>query len=94
MTRKAVPSPDPVRSQRVSLTLPRDLADDILKLSKVMGMSQSALVTTLMQVPVKDLLKVVGDGLPDRGDEKAMKRFRGKSIETILKRVAEVWKEL
>lgn len=77
---------------RASFTLPPELVSDLDRLSSVMGVSKSALLSGVLRDPVADLLSVlersgVFDGAPI-SEVKA--RMRGESAEVIRMRLAEL----
>lgn len=77
---------------RTSFTLPPELLSDLDRISGVMGVSKSALLSGILRQPIADLVLVlersgVFDGSPP-SDVKA--RMRGESAEVIRMRLAEL----
>jgi hypothetical protein len=72
----------PVR-YRATFTFPADLATDINRLAKRLGVSQSSLLTELLGDPIRAMLEVI-DEIPQVGaTPDHVKRARGKSAALI-----------
>lgn len=88
--------PAGTRCYRTSLSLPAELAIGLNQLAKSLGISQSALVTALLSQAVPDLQALV-DSVPEGftpDDPDVAKRFRGDSIDYVMRIVGNVLKEL
>lgn len=75
--------------KRVSFYISESLNDDLVVLSRRMGISKSVLVDRLLEVPVRslvDLLSSLPEG-PSAGD---VVRFRGRSIDLVERQIAEM----
>lgn len=78
------------RTVRVSLTVPESLRTDLDIIATRLGVSRSALVTNLLLPGISDLITLL-DLLPDEPSENDLLRARGKSVELIGARIAEVF---
>jgi len=70
----------------VSLSLPPEVVSDLNYIHRRMGISKSALVTSLLQGGLPSLRQLL-ESLPPEPDDKDMKRFRGASAELILSEI-------
>lgn len=77
---------------RCTFTFPADLSMGIKRLSQKMGVSQSALVVSLLNQTIPDLEQLIS-AVEDNSDDTRM-RLRGQSIDLIMTRVGEALKEL
>lgn len=74
---------------RATFTFPADLARDISRLAKRLGVSQSSLLTELLTDPIAAMLAVI-DEIPATGVEPdAIRRARGRSVDLIRRAVSE-----
>lgn len=78
---------------RVNLSLPSDMAVLLSKTAKQMGVSQSALVTSLLMEPLPLLFELTAAPVDETSPE-SIKRFRGRSIDAITNMIGKVLKEL
>lgn len=79
--------------RRVTLSLPEELAADLTYVHKRMNISKSALVSSMIADAIHDFRQLV-ESLPPEPDTEDVKRFRGKSADLILHRVASLQSEL
>ena len=70
----------------VSLSLPLEVVSDLNYIHRRMGISKSALVSSLLKGGLPSLRQVL-ESLPPEPDDKDMKRFRGQSAATILSEI-------
>ena len=68
---------------------PPELFDDIDFLSKTLGVSRSAFLTSLLTQPCADLRALIGD-IDIQDPETALKRFRGSSMDLVHERVEQL----
>lgn len=74
---------------RATFSFPADLAKDISKLAKRLGVSQSALLTELLTDPIAAMVSII-DEIPQTGVRPdAVKRARGRSVDLIRRAVTE-----
>lgn len=85
--------PAPRRTYRCTYSLPVEMAHNISRIAKRMGISQSALLATVMQEPIAQLASLV-DEIPPQPTGEDVKRLRGKSIDLIKSRVDEALRDL
>lgn len=82
-----------VPTYRCTFTLPQTLATDIAVIAKRLSMSQSALLSLLLEVPIADIAKLVAMLPPDVSspDDQpvVIQRLRGASIEMLRSRIGE-----
>lgn len=84
----AFPVPPGLR-YRATFSLPAQLAKDIARLARRMGVSQSALLAELLAAPIAAMLEVV-ETIPEAGATPAdVKRARGKSVALIREAVQQ-----
>ena len=69
--------------KRITLSIPPELASDLNFVHRRLGISKSALVTTLLQDGLRNF-RLLLESLPSEPDDQDMKRFRGASAELIL----------
>lgn len=67
----------------VSLSLPPEVVSDLNYIHRRMGISKSALVTSLLQGGLPSLRQLL-ESLPPEPDDKDMRRLRGDSAQMIL----------
>lgn len=79
---------------RTTLTLPADLATGLNRVAKKMGVSQSALVTSLLSEAVPDLERLLLLAPKAQTDADGIKRFRGASIDAINAAVQKALKRI
>jgi hypothetical protein len=79
---------------RCTFSLPCELAIAISRVSKHVGVSQSALLAELIGAPMADLLRLV-ELAPAPGDTspESMARLRGESVSLVQRRVSEALDE-
>lgn len=85
------PPPEPY--YRATFSLPAGLAKDINRLSKRLGVSQSAFLTELLKDPVAAMLDVIDQLPPSGGTADDLRRARGRSreyIEQIMREAHEL----
>lgn len=85
--------PPPRRTYRCTYTLPVEMAHNISRIAKRLGVSQSALLATVMEEPIANLATLV-DEIPPRPTGEDVKRLRGKSVELIKGIVDEALRDL
>ena len=80
-------------SQRITISVPEELAEDLKNLSGALGVSQSAFVTSLLS-------DSVGQFKPSRIKQRSgstssevSKRYRGSSINLVARRVEKARKK-
>lgn len=74
---------------RATFSLPAHLATDISRLAKRMGVSQSAMLSELLQDPIAAMCAII-DSLPQAAATKDdVRRAKGKGLEYIRKAMAE-----
>lgn len=79
----------PVPFHRATFSLPADLAADIARLSKRLGVSQSAFLAEMLKDAVAAMLDII-DQLPEQGATPSdLKRAKGKSKKYITQIVQE-----
>lgn len=72
-----------------SYSFPPELFDDIDFLSKTLGVSRSAFLTSLLVQPCSDLRALLGD-FENQDPEIVLKRFRGSSMDLVHERVEQL----
>ena len=72
-----------------SYSFPPELFDDIDFLSKTLGVSRSAFLTSLLTQPCADLRALIGD-IDTQDPDSALKRFRGSSMDLVNERVGQL----
>jgi len=87
MTYVKAPAPKP-RFYRTTLTFPQAMAVDISAIAKRLQMSQSSLLTLLLEEPLQQLARLVAlmpsDVLStDRPDPDVVRRLSGQSVEDL-----------
>lgn len=85
--------PPGMKHRKTSLSLPADLAVDLNRLAKRLGITQSALVTALLWQAIPDLHSLL-DVAPETDDPDSIKRFRGASIGYVLDAVSKFLKSV
>lgn len=86
-------TPDAGNQYRVTLSLPATIATQLRDTASNLGMSQSALVAALLQDSIGPLHKL-SKRAGSLSDSDSVKRFRGDSIDLILKHVAKVLRRI
>lgn len=76
-------------TERLTLSLPDDVAEDLRYLSTRMSISRSALVSRLLADPLSDL-RALTMQVPEQPDEETIRRLRGQSETIINQRLAEL----
>lgn len=79
--------------KRVSFSLPEELVDRLDILSGRLGFTRSALVGQLLDAPVSDILRMLGD-LPLTPADGDVRRFRGESAQILEATMRQVMAEL
>lgn len=72
--------------QRTTFTVPDDLVRDLAYLSKRVGVSRSALVSSLLTQPVHDLRHLV-EQIPESPTPADVRRLRGESEKIVHERL-------
>lgn len=85
--------PPPRRTYRCTFSLPTEMAQNISRIAKRMGISQSALLATLMEEPIANLAELVDD-IPPKPTGADVKRLRGKSVDLIKRTVDDALRDL
>ena len=79
--------------KRISVSLPGELVERLDVLSGRLGFTRSALVGQLLDAPVADILRMLGD-LPLEPTDGDIRRFRGESAELLEATMRQVMAEL
>jgi len=79
--------------QRISVSLPGELVERLDALAGRLGFTRSALVGQLLDAPVADILRMLGD-LPLEPTDGDVRRFRGESAELLEATMRQVMAEL
>jgi len=79
--------------KRISVSLPGELVENLDALSARLGFTRSALVGQLLDVPVADILRMLGD-IPLEPTDGDLRRFRGESAEVLEATMRQVMAEL
>ena len=74
---------------RRTYSFPEELSEDIEYLSRVLGVSRSAFLTSLLTQPCSDLRSLLGD-IDIQDPDSALKRFRGSSMDLVNERVGQL----
>jgi len=75
--------------RKISISLPVSLIGDLDTVCSRLRVTRSALLTSLLQVPVRDLV-CMSDVLElPLGDDEKIRRFRGDSVGLVTSRMAE-----
>lgn len=73
----------------VSLSLPPEVVSDLNYIHRRMGISKSALVSSLLKGGLPSLRQLL-ESLPPEPDDKDLKRFRGQSAAAILSEIQKL----
>lgn len=84
----------PKGHKRVTLSIPKDLNDNLNVLTRYMKVSKSALCSTLLSEPILEMRRMVdvvreAEGLPPDERDVALSRLRGESVAFIEQRVQD-----
>lgn len=72
--------------RKITLSVPPDLVEGLDYISGRVGVTRSALVTSLMSEPIRDLWDLVSQ-VPENPSPEDVVRLRGKSQEVVSQRV-------
>jgi len=86
-------TPDAPKMYRVNISLPPELATQLRETAENLGLSQSALIVSLISDAMGPLHKL-SQRSKSISSPDSQKRFRGQSIDVILKHVSTVLKKL
>lgn len=85
--------PDAGKKYRVNLTLPADMAVMLSETASNMGVSQSALIASLLNDSLPPLHKF-SKRAKSLSDPDSFRIFRGESIDVILRHVGSILKKI
>lgn len=71
---------------KISITVPAQMREDLKYIASKMGVSQSALITSLSAEPLSDLAKLISQ-VPDNPSQDQILRLRGASVDLIEERM-------
>jgi len=75
--------------KRVTFYMTPELNDSITLVSQRMGISKSILVNKLLEIPMQDLVAILGY-VPEKPTGADILRFKGKSMDIVNQRVDEM----
>jgi len=78
-----------MKIKRVTFSIPKQLHDDLVYLSRRMGVSRSALITNMNIEPIHDMRELL-ELLPENPSPEDIVRSRGASVAKVKERIANL----
>lgn len=74
---------------KITVSLPLPLVQDLETIGNRLHITRSALLASLLQEPIRDLVRMTDALVEDIAADEKIRRFRGESINVVASRIAE-----